>query len=65
MKKNLEIGICCSPKDALPLRECAYDFLEVNVQSFLAPEKEEGEFQRNMAEAGEVAKRKIVSCQGT
>ena len=40
----MEVGICCHPKDIAALPANAFDFLEVNVQGFLIPEREEAEF---------------------
>ena len=45
---NMEIGICAHPSDAPELSPEAFDYFEVNVQSFLVPEKEESAFQPHL-----------------
>lgn len=57
----MEIGICCGPKETVGLPAGAFDFLEVNVQSFLAPEKEEAEFRAQMEE-GAIRPIKSANC---
>jgi sugar phosphate isomerase/epimerase len=46
--QNMEIGICCHPTDAAQLPANVIDFLEVNVQNFLVPEKGEADFRLNL-----------------
>jgi len=52
----MEIGICCHPNDAAALPAGAFDFLEVNVQGFLVPEKEETGFKPNLDAARDAIK---------
>lgn len=53
---NMEIGICAHPKDTAGLSLEAFDFIEVNVQSFLAPEKKDSDFQPHLDAAGRAIK---------
>jgi len=46
----MEVGICCQPADAVGLPANAFDFLEVNVQNFLVPEKAEADFRARLTE---------------
>ena len=47
----MDVGICCSPKEAESLDTDAFDFIEVNAQRFLVPELEESEFLPHLEEA--------------
>jgi sugar phosphate isomerase/epimerase len=57
-KSNLEFGICASPAEAAGLPAGSFDFLEVNVQNFLVPEKGEADFTPNL-EAGRATAKPI------
>jgi len=59
---KLEIGVCCSPSEAALLPPEAFDFIEVNVQNFLIPEKEDWEFNRNLEEGRATAKPIKTAC---
>jgi len=47
----MELGICCNLKDVEGLEGGDFDFIEVNVQGFLIPEQEEGNFLPHLGEA--------------
>ena len=49
----MEIGICTSPQVAAQLPARAFDFIEVSVQAFLAPEHGEDDFVPNLKAATE------------
>lgn len=48
---RMKIGICTSPREAANLPPDAFDFVEVNVQTFLAPEEDEEKFEASLEEA--------------
>jgi len=59
----MEIGICVHPAKAAGLPGDAFDFIEVFVQNFLVPEKDEAEFKPNL-DAARSAIKPVTSANG-
>ena len=59
----MQIGICVHPNKAVGLPGDAFDFIEVFVQNFLVPEKDEAEFKPNL-DAARSAIKPVTSANG-